>query len=144
MTTMNLTNSKRYSELNQLKTFEERFDYLKLKGSVGQDTFGYDRYLNQEFYKSKEWRDLRNYIIARDGGCDLGIKDRPITGPIYIHHINPLAKEDILSSSDALLDPNNLICVSMSTHNAIHYSDDSILKRNEIVERKPNDMCPWK
>ena len=136
--------SKGYSELKQLNTFEERFEYLKLKGNVGKDTFGFDRYLNQQFYKSKEWKQVRDQVIIRDGGCDLGIPGHDIYGKVYIHHIEPLTPEDIETSSDNMLNPNNLICVSLETHNAIHYGDSSILKKNQIVERKPNDECPWK
>lgn len=139
---MNL--NKSYEELLELDSFEERFRYLKLNGSVGVDTFGYDRYMNQMFYKSAEWKRVRAYVISRDMGCDLGVSDRPINGKIYIHHINPIDRNDIVYSTEKLLDPNNLICVSFETHNAIHYGDESILKSNTIIERKPNDMCPWK
>lgn len=136
--------TKSYHELLSLTTFEERFKYLKLHGGVGSDTFGYDRYLNQEFYKSAEWNNIRSYVITRDNGCDLGIPDRQIEGKIFVHHINPLTPEDIIDSSSKLLDPNNLICVSFETHQAIHYGDLSILDRNTVVERTPNDTCPWK
>lgn len=132
-----------YSELIKLKTFEERFDYLKLKGIVGKDTFGFDRYINQELYKSMEWMSLRDKIIIRDNGCDLGIEDRIIYGKIIIHHINPLRKEDIINRSQYLLNPEYLICVSMNTHNAIHYGDKNLLITSPI-ERTKNDTCPWK
>lgn len=135
---------KKYSELKQLRTFEERFDYLKLNGQVGKDTFGFDRYLNQQFYKSKEWKQVRDYVIVRDNACDLGIPDNEIKGKIYIHHINPITVDDVTNSTSNLLDPNNLICVSYETHNAIHYGDSSYLERYQINERTMNDTCPWK
>ena len=134
---------KTYSELILLPTFEERFEYLKLKGSVGKDTFGHDRYLNQVFYTSQEWRRLRDEIIIRDNGCDLGIEDREIGGKIYIHHLNPLGVNDILAHSEYLTNPEYLICTSFETHNAIHYGDINLLPRNPI-ERKRNDTCPWR
>ena len=132
-----------YSELIALPTFEERFEYLKLSGSVGKDTFGYDRYLNQVFYSSYEWRKLRDEIIIRDNGCHLGVSDRIIYGKIYIHHINPLRKDDIISRSEYLRNPDFLICTSFETHNAIHYGDINLLPRDPI-ERTKNDTCPWK
>lgn len=134
---------KTYSELIRLPTFEERFEYLKLKGPVGKDTFGHDRYLNQVFYTSQEWRRLRDKIIIRDNGCDLGIEGREIGGKIYIHHLNPLAVNDILAHSEYLVNPEYLICTSFETHNAIHYGDINLLPRNPI-ERKRNDTCPWR
>lgn len=134
---------KTYSELIRFPTFKERFEYLKLRGSVGKDTFGHDRYLNQVFYTSKEWRRLRDEIIIRDNGCDLGIDGREIRGKIYIHHLNPLGENDILDRSEYLMSPEYLICVSFETHNAIHYGDINLLPRDPI-ERKPNDTCPWR
>lgn len=134
---------KTYSELIRFPTFKERFEYLKLRGSVGKDTFGHDRYLNQVFYTSKEWRRLRDEIIIRDNGCDLGIDGREIRGKIYIHHLNPLGENDILDRSEYLMRPEYLICVSFETHNAIHYGDINLLPRDPI-ERKPNDTCPWR
>lgn len=134
---------KTYSELIHLPTFEERFEYLKLKGSVGKDTFGHDRYLNQVFYTSQEWRRLRDKIIIRDNGCDLGIEGREIGGKIYIHHLNPLGVNDILAHSEYLVNPEYLICASFETHNAIHYGDINLLPRN-LIERKRNDTCPWR
>lgn len=134
---------KTYSELIRLPTFEERFEYLKLKGSVGKDTFGHDRYLNQVFYSSMEWRRLRDEIIIRDNGCDLGIEGREIGGKVYIHHLNPLGTNDILTHSEYLVNPEYLICVSFETHNAIHYGDINLLPRDPI-ERKRNDTCPWR
>ena len=136
--------TKRYSELQQLNTFEERFKYTKLEGQVGQDTFGFDRYMNQQFYRSKEWKDIRDKVIIRDNACDLGMPGHEIRGRIYIHHLNPLTPKDIEQSTDLLFDLDNLICVSQETHNAIHYGDDSILNKNKIVERTPKDTCPWK
>lgn len=134
---------KTYSELVRLPTFEERFEYLKLKGSVGKDTFGHDRYLNQVFYTSQEWRRLRDEIIIRDNGCDLGIEGQEIGGKIYIHHLNPLGVNDILAHSEYLTNPEYLICTSFETHNAIHYGDINLLPRDPI-ERKRNDTCPWR
>lgn len=135
--------SKSYLESLEFKTFEEKFEYLKLNGAVGDATFGTARYLNQKFYTSNEWRNLRHEIIVRDEGCDLGSKDRPIEGKILIHHINPISVEDILNRDPKLFDPNNLICVSEITHNALHYGDESLLSKNPI-ERRANDTCPWK
>ena len=134
---------RRYSELIRLPTFEERFDYLKLDGSVGLDNFGFDRYLNQDFYRSREWKNARRFVISRDYGCDLGIEDRPIIGAIYVHHMNPLTKEDILDSTDFLLDPEYLICVSRTTHEAITYGSGKLLPKGPAI-RKPNDTAPWK
>ena len=142
MTTM-IMKRKSYSELIKLKTFDARFNYLKLSGSVGADTFGFARFRNQKFYQSTEWRNFRNRIITRDMGCDLGIEGREIHGPITLHHINPITLEDIENNSVNLLDPENIICVSLLTHNAIHYSDENILPKDP-VERRPNDTCPWK
>lgn len=132
-----------YSELIRLPTFEERYKYLKLNGRVGEDTFGFDRYLNQNFYRSDEWRRIRNQIIVRDQGCDLGIPDREIGGKILIHHLNPIAVKDILLQTEFLLNPEYLICVSHSTHNAIHYGNENFLLTMP-VERTKNDTCPWK
>lgn len=132
-----------YSELIQLPTFEERFRYLKLDGLVGKDTFGFDRYLNQEFYRSKEWKEVRDFVIVRDNGCDLGMGGYEIVGRIYIHHMNPITVNDIVHSSDFLLNPDYLICVSHNTHNAVHYGDEDLLV-TAPVERRKNDTCPWK
>lgn len=134
---------KTYSELISLRTFEDRFNYLKLNGQVGRETFGFDRIYNQKFYRSKEWKDIRNYVITRDLGCDLGIKDREIQGRIMVHHMNPISLEDIQHSSDYLLNPEFLITVSPKTHDAIHYSDESILLPSMVVERKPGDTKLW-
>lgn len=138
-----MTNTKSYSELIKLGTFEERFEYLKLNGRVGESTFGYDRYLNQLFYTTAEWKAARNLVIIRDNGCDLGIDDRIIGGRIFIHHINPITKEDILNRHQKLFDPENLICVSKLTHDAIHYGDENLLIKAPI-ERSKNDTCPWR
>ena len=135
--------SRSYHELSKLLTFEERFRYLSLGGGVGKDTFGFDRYLNQRFYASAEWKRVRDTVIIRDSGCDLGIADRVIGGKILIHHMNPVSREDILSRSEDLLNPEYLICVSHATHNAIHYGDESLLV-TVPPERRPNDTCPWK
>lgn len=134
-----------YSELITLPTFEERYRYLRLGGKVGEDTFGFDRYLNQAFYKSNEWLDVRSFVIARDCGCDLGILEREIPDGvrILIHHMNPITKEDIVRHSDLLLDPEYLITTIKRTHDAIHYGDDSILY-SMPTERRANDTCPWK
>ena len=127
----------------RLPTFEERFRYLKLDGLVGKDTFGFDRYLNQEFYRSKEWKEVRDFVIVRDNGCDLGMDGYEIVGRIYIHHMNPITVNDIVHSSDFLLNPDYLVCVSHNTHNAVHYGDEGLLV-TAPVERRKNDTCPWK
>ena len=132
-----------YSELIRLPTFEERFRYLKLDGLVGKDTFGFDRYLNQEFYRSKEWKEVRDFVIVRDNGCDLGMDGYEIVGRIYIHHMNPITVNDIVHSSDFLLNPDYLICVTHNTHNAVHYGDEDLLV-TAPVERRKNDTCPWR
>lgn len=133
---------KSYKHLRQLLTFEDRFDYLKLKGIVGRDTFGFDRYLNQNLYQSKEWLKVRNQVIIRDEGCDLGILDRQIFQGILIHHINPINKFDIETRNPCIFDLNNLICTSQNTHNAIHYGDKSLLITIP-KERKKGDTCLW-
>ena len=137
------TGIRTYSELITLPTFEERYRYLKLTGRVGEDTFGFDRYLNQIFYQSDEWKSIRDYVIVRDGGCDLGIPDREIYGRILVHHMNPIRQEDILRRSKFLLDPEYLICTIKNTHDAIHYGDESLLILAPI-ERMKNDTCPWR
>ena len=138
-----MTTIRTYSELCQLSTFEERFDYLRLNGSVGKDTFGFDRYLNQQFYRSSEWKRIRDRVILRDNGCDLGVEGYEIRGRILIHHINPISVEDIHTMSDLLMNPEYLICVSHHTHNAIHYGDESLIITAPI-ERTQNDTCPWR
>ena len=132
-----------YSELITIPTFEERFEYLQLKGSVGKDTFGYDRYLNQVLYRSHEWKRLRNQIIIRDGGCDLACNGYDVYGKVLIHHLNPITVEDVLARSRKVFDPDNLVCVSHNTHNAIHYGDVDLLVTGPIIRTK-NDTCPWR
>ena len=132
-----------YSELLTFPTFEERFKYLQLNGTVGADTFGHDRYLNQSFYHSTEWLRVKREVIIRDNGCDLGIAGREIPTRIYIHHMNPIDQRDILDRTSYLLNPEYLICVSKRTHDAIHYGNERILVKDPIV-RRPNDTCPWK
>lgn len=136
---------RNYTELSQLATFEQRYRYLRLRGHVGEDTFGFDRWLNQLFYHDKEWLAVRDLVIIRDNGCDLGIPDREIKGdtPIIVHHMNPITKEDILRRSDILLNPEYLICCLDRTHKAIHYGDENLLFQMP-VERKPFDTCPWR
>lgn len=139
-----LMSIRTYSELIQLPTFEERFRYLSLDGKVGAETFGYDRYINQVFYqRSKEWRSIRDFVIIRDNGCDLGVEGYDIFGKIIVHHMNPISIEDIERESEFLLDPDYLICVTHNTHNAIHYGDESLIFKSPI-ERTKNDTCPWK
>lgn len=141
--------NKSYSELITLPTFIERFNYLKLNGSVGIETFGFNRYLNQYFYHSPDaWRKVRKHVCLRDSNgdyvCDLAIDDRPIVNDkIYVHHIVPITEEDILEHADWILDPEFLISTSFNTHNAIHYSDESLLIHEPVV-RRPNDTCPWR
>lgn len=132
-----------YSELIKIPTFLERFKYLKLNGSVGVDTFGFDRYLNQTFYRSYEWKRLRNDIIVRDMGCDLGLEGYDIFDKILVHHMNPIGPDDIIHRSDYLLDPEFLICTSKLTHDAIHYGDEQILYQDPVI-RTPGDTCPWR
>lgn len=136
-------NIKTYSELITIPTFEERYRYLRLGGKVGEETFGFDRYINQRFYKSKEWLSIRDYVIARDNGCDLGIEGREIYGRILIHHMNPIRVEDIINKSDFLLNPEYLICTIKNTHDAIHYGDEDLLFTG-LVERSKNDTSPWR
>lgn len=136
-------NIKTYSELITFDTFEERYRYLKLDGKVGEATFGFDRWLNQKFYKDPEWLAIRDDVIIRDKGCDLGIPDREIRTKILVHHMNPISKDDILRRSKFLLDPEYLICTIKNTHDAIHYGDENLLITAPI-ERSMNDTCPWK
>lgn len=135
---------KTYSECIALPTFEERFEYLKLSGGVGMETFGSSRYLNQIFYGTPEWKRARRDVIARDEGCDLAHPDRPINTKIYVHHINPITVDDILQRRDFLFDPENLISISFNTHNAVHYGDASLLIPSKPIERKPFDQAPWR
>ena len=134
---------KTYTDLILLPTFEERYNYLRLDGKVGEDTFGFDRYLNQVFYRSQKWKSIRDYVIVRDNGCDLGIEGREINGRIYIHHMNPITLRDITNESAFLLDPEYLISVTHDTHNAIHYGNENLLIKGPI-ERTKNDTCPWR
>lgn len=140
---MKMKTIRTYSELIKLQTFEERFRYLQLNGRVGEETFGFDRYLNQKFYNDPEWLRIRDQVIIRDNGCNLAMPDREIKTRILVHHMNPINKEDILRRSDFLLNPEYLICTIKATHDAIHYGDESKL----IImppERRPNDTCPWR
>lgn len=132
-----------YRELTRLKTFDERFEYLKLSGLVGESTFGFERYLNQTLYNSSKWRRLRNQIIVRDNGCDLGVDGYEIQGLIIVHHMNPISVDDLKDFSEDVFNPEFLICVSLTTHNAIHYGDSNLLPK-EPIERRPGDTCPWK
>lgn len=138
-----MTNVRTYSELSALKTFEERFQYLRLNGFVGKETFGFDRFINQEFYSSREWKAARDFVIIRDAGCDLGVEGYEIQGRIIIHHMNPILPKDFETDINLLLDPEYLICTMHRTHNAIHYGDeDQLVKLSP--ERSRNDTCPWK
>lgn len=132
-----------YSELISFPTLIARFNYLKLSGSVGAETFGYDRYLNQQLYKSYEWKHFRDEIILRDNGCDLALEPYDIKGRIYIHHLNPLAPKDIIDRNPIIFDPENVVCVSFTTHQAIHYGDDSLLPSDPTI-RRPGDQIPWR
>nr|DAM43248.1 MAG TPA: HNH endonuclease bacteriophage, HNH Endonuclease, DNA.52A [Caudoviricetes sp.] len=132
-----------YSELSSIKTFNERFEYLKLGGFVGEETFGFDRYINQKFYQSYEWKRVRREVIIRDNGCDLGVDGYEINKGIIIHHMNPITKDDIANITEYLLNPEYLITTMLMTHNAIHYGDVSLIQSIPI-ERAKNDTCPWK
>jgi hypothetical protein len=136
------TTIRTYSELVQLSTFEQRFKYLALRGIVGDATFGYDRYVNQQFYRSREWRQMRHQIIARDLGCDLGIEGYEIHDVIYIHHVNPMNVENIARGDSSILDPEFLISTTHRTHNAIHYGDERLLAK-PLVDRRPGDTKLW-
>lgn len=134
---------KTYSELIRLPTFEERFRYLSLDGRIGRETFGFDRYLNQIFYRSQKWKSIRNQVIIRDNGCDLGVEGHEIFSRVLIHHMNPITLQDIERESEFLLDPEYLISTIHNTHNAIHFGDESLLITKPI-ERSRNDTCPWR
>lgn len=136
---------RRYSELIRLHTIEDRFNYLKIAASVGESTFGFSRYLNQALYRSKEWKDFKREMVIRDKACDMALEgwDIPEGAILVLHHINPLTLEDVEDRSDALFDPENVVCVSDRTHRAIHYGDISLINTLPI-ERRPNDTCPWK
>lgn len=131
-----------YSELITIPSFKERYEYLRLNGVVGEDTFGWDRYLNQNFYRSDEWKSLRDRIIIRDNGCDLGVEGYEINSRIYIHHMNPISIRDITDATEYLMNPEFLICTSFNTHQAIHYGDETLLVTEPII-RKPNDTTLW-
>ncbi len=135
--------ARTYHELSQLPTIQERYQYLRLSGVVGQDTFGFDRYLNQIFYKSPLWLSVRRKILIRDDGCEMGLSGYPIGGKIIVHHINPIVEQDILDESEDLVNPDYLVCVSHQVHMAIHYGDERLLPKDPIV-RTPYDTCPWK
>ena len=138
-----MTKIRTYSELIEFPTFLERYRYLQLRGVVGEETFGFDRILNQIFYKSREWADIKRHVIVRDNGCDLGVEGFEIQGRILVHHMNPITLRDIERRSDILLNPEYLISTVLSTHNAIHYGDESLLPIAP-PERRPNDTCPWR
>lgn len=135
--------TRTYSGLSQFNTIAERYEYLRLSGAIGDSTFGFDRYLNQALYTSKQWRSLRDDIIIRDNGCDMGLECCPIGPRIIVHHMNPLTIEDIENRCDDIFNPEFLICVSSRTHNAIHFGDNSLLPKPHI-ERRPGDTCPWR
>lgn len=132
-----------YRECIQLSTFQERYRYLQIGGQVGKETFGFDRYLNQMLYRTPEWKRFRRDMIVRDNGCDLGCEGYEIYGNVLVHHINPITVEDVINQNPCIFDPNNVICTSLNTHNAIHYGDETLLITEPVV-RKPNDTCPWK
>lgn len=138
-----MSNIKTYSELIELPTFLERYNYLKIGGQVGVETFGYDRYLNQVLYRSNEWKDFRRDMIVRDHGCDLAHDEYEIYGKILVHHIDPITVDDVIRRHPKIFDPENVISTSLNTHNAIHYGDETLLVLGPI-ERRPNDTCPWK
>lgn len=138
-----MTTIRSYSELLRLRTFEDRFQYLRLNGRIGEETFGFDRYLNQVLYRSQRWKSVRDKVIVRDNACDLGVEGYDIPGRIIVHHMNPLTIKDIEDETDFLLDPEFLICTTHNTHNAIHYGDESLLVSAPIIRTK-NDTCPWR
>ena len=141
--TMRNTMIRTYRECMQLPTFQERYRYLQIGGRVGKETFGFDRYLNQMLYRTPEWKRFRRDMIVRDNGCDLGCEGYEICGNVLVHHINPITVEDVINRNPCIFDPNNVICTSLNTHNAIHYGDETLLITEPVV-RKPNDTCPWK
>lgn len=137
-----MTMIRRYSRLKSLETFAERFRYLRLQGSIGRDSFGFDRHINQAFYKSREWQDVRNFVIVRDNGCDLGVEGYEIHEGIHVHHMNPMGPEDIIHGNPKILDPEYLITTTHRTHNAIHYGDEKQIPR-QLTERRPGDTELW-
>lgn len=134
---------KSYSGVVKLNTYRDRYEYLKIGGNVGEETFGGSRWLNQVLYSSSEWKRFRREIILRDNGCDLACPDRPISTRIYIHHINPITLEDIQNRNGCVFDPENVICCSHEMHQAIHYGNESLLSI-DVPQRRPNDTCPWR
>lgn len=136
------TRLRNYRDLQKLTTFNDRYNYLRCGGTVGGETFGHDRWVNQNFYRSKEWHDIRNHVIVRDNGCDLGLPGYEIYDRIYIHHMNPITVEDVIQHNDDILNPDYLICVSFNTHQAIHYGDESLLPQ-PLIERLPGDTTLW-
>lgn len=132
-----------YRELSQLKTLKERYEYLKLGGSVGEETFGFDRYMNQVFYRSSVWKEARRKILIRDGGSEMGMVGYPISGKVIVHHMNPILEKDLVDGSEDLVNLDFLVCVSHQVHLAIHYGDDRLLPKDPII-RTPFDTCPWK
>jgi len=139
-----MTSIKTYSDLTKLETFKDRFEYLKIGGVIGERTFGGNRYLNQKFYRSREWRKLRDEIIVRDGGCDLALPGYELTWRVTVHHINPVTEQEMLRLAANVLDPENLVCVSYSTHKALHYGQFDLCSDYAVLDRRPNDTCPWK
>ena len=135
--------TRTYSELSKLKTLEERYEYLRIGGSVGEETFGFDRWLNQLLYHDKAWKDVRDEVIIRDNGCDLGLEGYEIGGAVYVHHMNPVTLDDVLHHFEDLLNPEYLICTSKRTHDAIHYGSKDLLPKDPVVRSK-NDTCPWR
>jgi hypothetical protein len=137
-----MSKTRSYLELERLETFEERYHYLQLRGVLGETTFGFDRWLNQRFYRSQEWKSVRNHVIVRDSGCDLGVPGFEIHSGLLVHHMNPISPEDLKQGEDWIIDPNFLITTSLNTHNAIHYGDESLLPRGPVV-RTPGDTTLW-
>lgn len=134
---------KNIFDLRKLETFEERFDYCKCTGSVGEETFGYDRWVNQNFYRSRQWRNIRDHVIIRDNGCDLAMPGCEIQGKIYIHHLNPITVDDIIDENPDIMDPKLLVCVSFETHQALHYGDIELIPEYALKERLPGDTTLW-
>lgn len=137
-----MATTKTYSEMAKFSTFEDRFEYLRLRGAIGVPTFGFDRHINQRFYKSREWKSSRDFVITRDDGCDLGMPGYEIYSDILVHHMNPMAVDDILHAEDWIFNPEFLITTTHGTHNAIHYSDPSLLPK-VVVARRPGDTKLW-
>lgn len=136
--------TKSYSDLLRYTTFEDRLKYLLLHGQVGDDTFGSRRYLNQDFYRSAEWKAIRRKVIVRDNACDMAFPGYEVHNDLIVHHIEPITIDDIIENNPKVFDLDNLVCVSLATHNAIHYGDESFLIGYGLIDRKPNDTCPWK